>query len=248
MTFESALAHAMTAHFESDIGGAHAIAAGVSGGPDSMALCFALSAWCAAHRPDITLHALTVDHGLRPDSTQEAQHVQEKLACLSNVSHHILTWDHAEKPASRIQERARTARYDLMRAYMQAHDIRHLFLGHHMDDQAETFLLRLSSGSGLDGLSCMAHRQGRAPDFIVCRPLLGMCKTDILSFCDAHNIAFIHDPSNESAAFARVRLRRSMDILAAEGLSSKRLGVTAMRLARRVRRWTRLRRTHTRPA
>ena len=230
-SFVGRFSHSLKTHFpftlfESDI------AVAVSGGPDSMALCFALSVYCAEYYPAVMVHALTVDHGLREESMREAHHVAEMLEPLSNVSHHILEWTHGEKPTARIQEKARAARYDLMGAYMQEHGIAHLFTGHHMDDQAETFLFRLAKGSGLDGLSCMSYMQEMNSGVVLCRPMLDMDKVEILSFCHEQGISFVDDPSNESHDFARVRLRQSMDILREEGLSSKRLSVTAMRLAR----------------
>ncbi len=212
-----------------DIAAAQDIAVGVSGGADSMALCFAL----AEELPEINIHALTVDHGLRDDSAGEALHVAEQLSRLSNVTHHILKWDHrGDAPDARIQELARHARYDLMAGYMAEHKISHLFLGHHMDDQAETFLFRLAKGSGVDGLSCMLPVKKHMSGIILCRPMLGIEKSEILGFCKENEIGFINDPSNDCDEYARVRLRKSMGVLAAEGLSAKRLAVCATRHAR----------------
>lgn len=205
------------------------IAVGVSGGSDSMALCYALSDFFEGAGK--TLHALSVDHGLRPEAAQEARQVARALDALPNVQHHILTWRHDEKPTARVQESARNARYDLMGDYMRDHNLSHLFLGHHMDDQAETFLFRLAKGSGLDGLGGMSHI-GTRDDIYLCRPFLDMQKSEIIDFCEDYQIQYIRDPSNESDDYARVRLRKSMDVLSAEGLTSKRLAVTAKRLLR----------------
>lgn len=219
---------AMDQHFADILSQGQDIAVGVSGGPDSMALCYALSelvGW------KFKIHAITVDHRLREDSTSEAQHVSEALRGLPNVEHVILHWDYSEKPDSRIQERARKARYDVMSEHMKERAISHLFTAHHMDDQAETFLFRLSKGSGLDGLSAMPFRRALRGGEL-CRPFLDFSKQDILDFCAAKKIQYVNDPSNQSEVFARVRLRRSMDVLAEEGLSSKRLSVTAKRMSR----------------
>ena len=205
------------------------IAVGVSGGADSMALCYALSDFFG--ETGNTLHALSVDHGLRPEAAQEARQVAKALDVLPNVQHQILTWHHDEKPTARVQESARNARYDLMGDYMRDHNLSHLFLGHHMDDQAETFLFRLAKGSGLDGLGGMPHI-GARDDIYLCRPFLDMQKSEIIQFCEGHNIDFINDPSNDSDDYARVRLRKSMDVLSVEGLTPKRLSMTAKRLLR----------------
>ena len=208
--------------------GTHDIAVAVSGGPDSMALCFAL----AEHYADKTVHALTVDHGLRTESGDEAQQVAGQLQKFSNVQHHILSWQHEEKPQARIQEHARHARYDLMKGKMEDLGIIHLFLGHHMGDQAETFLFRLAKGSGLDGLACMHPVQPMDSGFVLCRPLLEFQKEELISFCNDRGVFYINDPSNESDDFARVRLRKSMSVLEEEGLSAKRLSVSASRFSR----------------
>ncbi len=219
------------AFFDKYMDGSCDIAVAVSGGADSMALCFALSEYLSN---DITIHALTVDHGLRLEAGDEALHVAQQLARLPNIEHHILKWEHSggATPDARIQELARNARYDLMGGYMRERDIAHLFLGHHMGDQAETFLFRLAKGSGIDGLSCMLPLQKMVNDVILCRPMLDLEKSYMIDFCADRAIEYIDDPSNKSDNYARVRLRKSMDILASEGLSAKRLSVCAARHAR----------------
>ena len=205
------------------------IAIAVSGGADSMALAHALAMYCADK--GICIHALSVDHGLRPEARDEALLVQKSLSVYDHVRHEILTWEHEEEVHARLQETARAARYGLMEAYMLEHGIKHLFLGHHMDDQAETFLFRLAKGSGLDGLSCMHPVQDNG-DIYLMRPFLGISKSKLIAFCQNNKISYIDDPSNENTDFARVRLRKSMDVLSEEGLTPKRLAVTAQRMAR----------------
>ena len=228
-SFMEGFSDAMEMYF-SDIGDTD-IAVGVSGGADSMALCLILSDYFK-DVPKLTIHALSVDHALRSESLSEAQHVAQQLKTLPNVEHHILTWKHETRPDARIQEKARTARYDLMKEYMHGHNITMLFLGHHIDDQAETFLFRLAKGSGLDGLSCMSVIQKIGENAVLCRPMLGLSKGDMISFCKNRGVDFIDDPSNYCDDYARVRLRKSRDILASEGLSSKRLFVASKRFSR----------------
>ncbi|MCB9975743.1 MAG: tRNA lysidine(34) synthetase TilS [Rhodospirillales bacterium] len=207
------------------------VAVGVSGGPDSMALCHLLAQWVSGENG--LLHAFTVDHGLRPESEKEAWEVAERLSEWPGVTHHILRWDHeGEVVDTRIQEAARTARYDLMRELMRELGVTHLFLAHHRDDQAETVLFRLAHGSGLDGLCGMAARQVFAEDFVLCRPLLGYSKADLIATCEERGLFYHRDPSNEAEAYARARMRGSMEVLAHEGLTPERLSVTAGRLAR----------------
>ena len=211
------------------------IAVGVSGGADSMALCHALSDYVRVFSPQTRIYALSVDHRLRKESAEEVCFVREVVTKLPNVSHHTVIWEEGSEQGTRIEERAREARYGLFFEFMAGNDIEHLFVGHHQNDQAETFLFRLAKGSGLDGLACMPEmsetfHNGRK--FILCRPLLGEQKSNILEFVREYSISYIEDPSNKDEAFARVRLRQSMDVLSKEGLSPKRLYMTAKRLKR----------------
>lgn len=204
-----------------------AIAVGLSGGPDSMALTHLL----AAHLPGIAVHALSVDHGLRADSGAEVQQVGEWVKDWPNVTHQVLRWE-GDKPESRIMEEARRARYDLMADYCAKAGIAYLFLAHHQDDQAETFLFRLAKGSGLDGLAGMAGYQAYDDKLTLVRPLLEAPKESLKTYCTDHEIPFVEDPSNENEDYARPRLRKSREVLEEEGLSAKRLAVSAARLAR----------------
>ena len=221
----------MEEHFSDIMSGSDDIAVGVSGGGDSMALCYALSAFFSGDKKKV-IHALSVDHRLREEAAQEVTHVAEELKGMANIHHHVLTWEYDNKPSARIQEKARQARYDLMTDYMRKEGISYLFLGHHMDDQAETVLFRLAKGSGLDGLGGMSFIHEMSDDIVLCRPFLEERKADILSFCGEKDIRYIDDPSNHSEGYARVRLRKSMEVLSAEGLTPKRLAITAKRLSR----------------
>ncbi len=206
-----------------------AVAVGVSGGPDSMALAKMLSLWTKKNK--IQVHVLTVDHGLRLESAKESRQVAARMKGWPNTEHHILKWKGA-KPKTRLMEVARTARYDLMAGYCGKHKIRHLFLAHHQDDQAETFLFRLAKGSGLDGLASIRPVQTHESGFMLVRPFLGVEKERLVATCGQYKIFFVKDPSNSTDRFVRPRLRKSRKVLEEEGLSAKRLSVTAARLER----------------
>jgi tRNA(Ile)-lysidine synthase len=210
---------------------AQKIAVGVSGGPDSMALCHFLSTHPA--RPQIL--ALSVDHGLRTESGLEAKQVGNWLYQWPQVSHYILAWQTDTPPQSRILEAARAARYRLFSDFCHDHEVGELYLGHHLDDQAETFLFRLAKGSGLDGLGAMHRRQEFNSCLTLHRPFLSISKKELIKYCKEHAIPYFNDPTNENPNYARPRLRQSMEILAQEGLTPQRLGKTAERL-RRARR------------
>lgn len=213
-----------------DFAAEKAVAVAVSGGPDSMALCWLLSRWAAQN--DVTVHAFTVDHGLRAESADEARQVGAWVNGWPRVTHRILTWEGA-KPEARILEEARAARYNLMAEAMKETGCHSLFVAHHRDDQAETFLIRLAKGSGLDGLSGMRTLQSmEGGQGVLVRPLLDVSKDDIIQMCDANKISYVNDPTNKNEKYLRPRLRAAKEALEEEGLSAKRLAVTARRLAR----------------
>lgn len=203
------------------------LAVAVSGGADSMALLLLAQEWAAARLGNVT--ALTVDHGLRPESATEAERVGA-WAMSHRIPHRTLRWI-GPKPTGDIEAAARAARYRLLEEWCAAAGVFHLVLAHHQDDQAETFLLRLARGSGLDGLAAMAAVTER-PGCRLLRPLLAVPRANLVATLAARGQAWLEDPSNHNDKFARVRLRRSRAVLAREGLSAARLAATARRLAR----------------
>ncbi|MGB0935221.1 MAG: tRNA lysidine(34) synthetase TilS, partial [Alphaproteobacteria bacterium] len=200
-----------------------AIAVAVSGGADSIALLHKLK---DQHNGSLT--ALTVDHGLRPESRQEAETVAGWMTQLG-IPHHILTWTD-EKPKSGIQEQAREARYTLMTDWCKAHDIDILALAHHADDQAETFIHRLCRGSGLDGLAAMAP-SSYIKGIKIIRPLLSTPKEELISCLRQKGVSWIEDPSNQKEDYTRVRIRKILRELKPEGLTTDRI----LKLTERLR-------------
>lgn len=205
---------------------ADAILLAASGGPDSTALVLMAASWSRKPgRPRVEV--ATVDHALRAGAAAEAQGVAA-LCDRLGLPHHLLTW-RGPKPQSRIQERARVARYDLLRQCAQQIGAQFLVTAHHADDQAETVLFRLLRGSGIGGLrgmDAMADLDG----VTLARPLLGLRKGELVAFCQALNVPFALDPSNEDPRFARTHLRDLLARLADDGLTADVL----TRLARRA--------------
>lgn len=204
----------------------HHICCAVSGGADSMALTLLAARWAA--RRQIAITALSVDHGLRRRSKAEARKVGFWLS-ERGIAHKVLTWRGA-KPQSNIQARAREARYRLLGDWCRRHGVQDLLLGHHQDDQAETVILRLMRGSGVDGLAAMAPLTMR-DGLRILRPLLGVPKARLTATCAKFKQPWIEDPSNRDDQFARVRVRKLMAEFEAEGLTSMRLAATAGRMA-----------------
>ncbi|QQG36959.1 MAG: tRNA lysidine(34) synthetase TilS [Micavibrio aeruginosavorus] len=212
-----------------------AIAVALSGGADSLALCVLLHEWVLARH--LTLHALTVDHSLRPESAEEARRVGAlATAHCPGLRHVVLRRDPEKIAPTRLQEEARRDRYRLMRGYCVSHGIRYLCLAHHQDDQVETFLFRLAKGSGIDGLAGMrAVVPAGDADLDYVRPLLDIPKGRLVAACRARGLDFINDPSNSDERFARARMRAWLQGLSSEGFSIKRLTQTAQRMERAAR-------------
>jgi tRNA(Ile)-lysidine synthase len=181
------------------------IGVAVSGGPDSLALLLL----AAAARPG-SVEAATVDHGFRPESRDEARMVAgvcEKLG----VPHATLAVRWERIPETAVQERARKERYRLLGFWAEERGLDAVATGHHADDQAETFLMRLNRGAGVRGLAAMRPRSfvpgGEAR---LIRPLLAWRRSALEEICSAAGLSPAIDPSNEDDRFERVRVRRAL--------------------------------------
>ena len=202
------------------------LAVAVSGGADSMALVLLADAWARKRGGRVT--ALTVDHGLRAAAASEARQVARWLRA-QGIAHRTLRWVPPKDRRANIQAKAREARYGLLTAWCNSHGVGDLLVAHHQEDQAETFLLRLARGSGLDGLAAMSPLAMRGGIRLL-RPLLAVPKAALVAALRRRGQPWIEDPSNRDAAYARVRLRALLPMLAAEGLTAERLAETAARL------------------
>lgn len=198
------------------------LAIACSGGPDSLALAI-----LAAQAFPGCVQALIVDHGLRPDSAAEAAQTRQWLSART-IPAHVLVWD-GEKPAAGIQAAARDARYALLVQACERIGASCLLLAHHLDDQAETFLLALGRGAGLQGLAAMAPK--RSHGVMILRPLLTVPKSRLLATLAALDQPFVDDRSNMDPRFDRARLRQQMAALAEVGLTPELLARAAARLA-----------------
>ena len=206
----------------------------VSGGSDSTALLVLAARWAKRLKRPPKLTAITIDHGLRPESAREAAAVK-RLARRLGVPHRTLRW-RGDKPKSGLQEAARIARYRLLAQAAARAGCEHVLTAHTLDDQAETVLFRLARGSGLTGLAGMAQASvlpvGAETAIFLVRPLLHVSKARLVATLKAAGIDHSEDPTNRDPRYARTRLRTLMPALAREGLDAKSLA----RLAARMRR------------
>lgn len=201
------------------LGGDGPFGIAISGGSDSTALLVLMHASLGAS----ALRAVTINHGLRPEAADEAAQVGRLCAQL-DIKHDTIALDLAK--GANLQARARTARYAALAAWAGGQAVQCVALGHTRDDVAETFMMRLARGSGVDGLAQMPERFEQAGATFV-RPLLGAARSDLRAHLTAQGLVWSDDPSNEDAAFTRVRLRAAMPDLAQLGLSQDRLAQTA---------------------
>lgn len=202
----------------------------VSGGADSMALMHLAARWRnlgGGGAGGITV--LTVDHGLRAASTGEADGVA-RVAALLGLAHVTLRWE-GRKPETGIQAAAREARYDLMARHAHARGIACLVTAHHLDDQAETVVMRLKRGSGPDGLSGIPQ-VSRWSGVAIIRPLLDIAGARLRASLIEANIGWVEDPGNRDERFERSRVRKAMAALEAAGLAASDFAATARRMRR----------------
>ena len=202
-----------------DLGDDAPLAVAVSGGGDSLALLHILQFL----RPG-RIRAVTVDHGLRSESGSEAAHVGRICAALS-VPHDVLRWQ-GWSGQGNLQDAARQARLRLISDWAAKAGVAAVVLGHTLDDQAETVLLRLARGSGVDGLSAIS------PDIRIAgtrwlRPMLEVRRSELRVYLGDAGIDWVDDPSNENDDFDRVKARAALEELSRIGLTREGLARTA---------------------
>lgn len=197
------------------------IGVAVSGGSDSMAMLRLL----AARYP---VAAVTVDHGLRAASANEARFVGDTCARLG-ISHDILRWSGPE-PTGNLMDQARRARLALIGGWARGRGIGHVVFGHTADDQAETFLMRVARSSGLEGLSGMRPRF-EAEGVTWHRPILTMRRAQLREYLREIGQDWIDDPSNKNERFDRVKMRNALKTITPLGLTPDAINAVVRHLA-----------------
>lgn len=185
------------------------IGVAVSGGGDSTTLLLAADIW--AREAGVGLRAATVDHGLRAEAAAEARHVAA-LCARHDIPHDTLALAELKDGAD-LQARARAARYGALAAWGRETGVPAVLLGHTADDVAETLLMRLARGAGVDGLAAMAEwRRVGGVDFG--RPFLRLTRAALRDILARRGVVPIEDPTNDARRFERVRVRQAMVSLA----------------------------------
>jgi tRNA(Ile)-lysidine synthase len=194
------------------------LAAGVSGGADSLCLALLAADWVRPRGG--VLVGLIVDHGLRADSRTESRLTAERLRAVG-IDARLLTL-RGLRPGPGLAARARAARLAALASACAAENIVDLLLGHHAADQAETLMMRALAGSGPDGFSGIPA-QRHTTGLRLLRPLLDVPPARLRAVLQARRLAWVEDPSNADRAALRSRLR---------GISA--IGVSALAAAAQI--------------
>ncbi|CAG8612766.1 7980_t:CDS:2 [Ambispora leptoticha] len=215
------------------------IGVAVSGGLDSIALCYLLRDWTITN--GYKLKAFTVDHQLRDESGNEAKKVGELMRKLG-IDHEIMkinwsrplsnsasvTTKESEKEipkhdvhpptTSQLETNARIERYNLLAHACKQNSIQHLFIGHHLNDQLETLIMRFARGSGIEGLSAMNNeikfpvvKSADAIGVKLVRPLLDCTKDRLRQTCISYDIPWFEDSTNTSLTYKRNAVRDALN-------------------------------------
>jgi len=197
----------------------------VSGGGDSVAALVLLVEALGSAR----VEAATVDHGLRPQAADEARGVAALCARLG-VAHRVLSWTGAAARGN-LMDAARRGRLALLADWARERGLAAVILAHTQDDQAETVLMRLARGSGVDGLSGMVPAR-MSGGVLWWRPFLGVSRAALRGVLLARGISWVEDPTNADTRFARTRARAALAALAPLGIDAAGLAATAARMTR----------------
>ena len=177
----------------------------LSGGPDSLALMCLLKIW--VHKNNGKLTAFNVNHKIRFNSNEESIKVKN-IAEKSGIECIVLNWDN-EKPRAGLMECARDKRYELILNECKKRKILHLMLGHHLNDNAETYIMRSKRIGNLTGLTSIPLIR-EMKHLRLIRPLLKFRKERLLKTCTYFGKKWIDDPSNSDSLYERVRVRQCL--------------------------------------
>lgn len=221
-------------HFASILQQQSQIATACSGGIDSLALCLLLQKWCETNQKELV--ALIVNHKIRASASAEAKDTARQLQNIG-IRTQILQACEALADTANLQAKARLLRYRLLGDYCQQNHIKALFLAHHLQDQAETFLLRIARTSHIKGLACMhsvSHiaYENEEPLYLL-RPLLRVKRQHLEKWVADSPLSPANDESNQNTNFQRIQIRQLLPHLQRVNIDAQKLSIAAdnMRLA-----------------
>lgn len=174
----------------------------LSGGIDSMALLFLIREY-KNHNNKINFKAVTVNHNLRENSSDESLEIANYCSKIS-IDHQILNWEHDDLSGN-IQSKARKKRYELITKWVLENFESTILTAHHLNDQIENILINLSQGSSIYGL--LINDKVEINNATIFRPLIRFTKFELEKFVRENNIKFWQDDSNFSDKYLRNRIR-----------------------------------------
>jgi tRNA(Ile)-lysidine synthase len=181
----------------------------VSGGVDSVVLLYALRELQKSEK--LSLAVAHFDHAIRTDSAADAEFVK-KLARSLKLRYYSERADvpaYAKAQKLSLEVAARTLRYQFFERIAKAHDFKKIALGHTLNDQAETLLMRLLRGAGLEGLSGIPPVRPSG-ELTYIRPLIECTRDQIVAFAQAHKLSWREDPTNYDTTIARNKIRHEL--------------------------------------
>ena len=174
----------------------------VSGGPDSVCLLHVLSALQEDFSLDLAV--AHIDHGLRPREDEAETEFVQQMARSMDLPFESARWTSSTGPGSAsLEERARDARYAFLEELRGRLRAGKIALGHNLNDQAETVLMRLLRGSGPSGLAGIPPVR----ESLYIRPLLDLNREDILAYLESHSLSYVTDSSNLQTESLRNEIR-----------------------------------------
>ena len=185
----------------------------VSGGPDSLALAALSKAY--SYENKTKFYYVLVDHNIRKKSNQEAKKVK---SLLKRKKINLKIFSNKKKIIRNIQAEARNVRYEILLTYCKKNKIQTLLTAHNLEDQVETFFIRLSRGSGLKGLSAMKPISKMSAKTTLYRPLLDIKKKFLIKISKNIFGTYIKDPSNKDLKYLRTKVRNLKKPLEKSGI------------------------------
>ena len=190
----------------------------VSGGPDSLALVALTKAYTFCKKT--MFYYLLVDHNIRKNSSEEAEKVKKLL---KKEYFNLKVLLNKKRITKNIQAEARNVRYDILKSFCKKNNIKVILTAHNLEDQVETFLIRLSRGSGLKGLSAMKSKTKIDNQIILFRPLLDTQKRFLIKISKIIFGKYFKDPSNRNEKFLRTRVRNLKKPLEKSGIKYEKI-------------------------
>ncbi len=190
----------------------------VSGGPDSLALV-ALTISYGFFKKTKFYYAL-IDHNIRKNSNKEAEKVKNLLK-KNNIN--LKVFLNKNKITKNIQAEARQTRYNLLMNYCKKNKAKVILTAHNLEDQVETFLMRLSRGSGLRGLSSMNYLSRMNSQISLYRPLLDIKKKFLIKISKITFNKYFIDPTNRNNKYLRTKVRKLKKPLEDSGIKYEQI-------------------------